>query len=313
MRILSDISEFPGNWEKTIVTLGDFDGIHKGHQKLIYRAVDAGKEKGLPVVLMTYDPSPKKILKKLKFDNVIYTKQEKIILLQKYPLDLVYFFPFEVNTLELSADNFLRDIILDQLKADTVIIGYDHHFGKNREGNYEFLRNKSGELSFQVERVEEYYESDIRYSSSLVRESLKNGNVEKANELLGHAFFIASTVIRGYQRGTIMNIKTANLHIPPDKMIPGDGVYFGVVRYGGEILKCLINIGKNPTFGNDARSLEVHILNFNRNIYGESVVVYFLERIRDEISFKSMDALKEQILKDMENARNRNVENYLII
>lgn len=313
MQIISDLDDFPQYWNETCITLGDFDGFHKGHQKLIYRMGEAAREKNLPSVLLTYDPSPKKILNKLKFDCQIFTKKEKIILAQRFPVDLILFFPFSEKTLKLTSTRFLEDILLKQLKMKHLVLGYDHHFGRNREGNYESLKLLSKDYGFTIEKVEKYFESERNYSSTVIRSLIKEGNLKEVNEILGHAYFMSSTVIKGYQRGRMMNIKTANLHIMPEKLIPRAGVYLGAVKYGSEILRCVINIGNNPTFKNSDMSIEVHILNFNRNIYGETIRLYFLERIRDEIKFESIDLLKEQIIKDIDFSKSRTIENHLLV
>lgn len=313
MQIISDLDDFPNYWEETCITLGDFDGFHKGHQKLVFRLGEAAKERKIPAVLLTYDPSPKKIMNKLKFDCQIFTKKEKIILSQKFDLDMVVFYSFSKETLNLSARHFLEEILIQKLKMKHLVLGYDHHFGKNREGNFNYLKNVSHQYGFTLEKVEKYFESGINHSSTMIRNLIKEGKIKEANNIMGHAYFISSTVIKGYQRGRMMNIKTANLHIMPEKLIPKEGVYSGVVKYGGEVLRSVINIGTNPTFKNSDMSIEVHILNFNRNIYGETIRLHFLDRIRDEKKFNSVEDLKNQIKFDIEVSKKKVIENHLLV
>ncbi|MDH5721251.1 MAG: bifunctional riboflavin kinase/FAD synthetase [Spirochaetia bacterium] len=306
MQIISDLEGFSPNWKSCALTLGDFDGFHQGHRALISRMIAISKENKVPAVLLTYDPSPKKVLQKLKFDTQIYTREEKIILLQNFLLRASVFLPFSKRLSLISAADFLENILLDSLHAKYILVGYDHHFGHNRKGNFEYLLKESKKYKFKTETIKPMNYKSMPISSSLIRNFLKNGEIEKANILLQAPFFIMSTVIVGKQRG--LGIPTANLHISPEKLLPKEGVYQGVVLYGGKKYKAVVNIGFNPTFSNIDLSIEAHIIDFSENIYGQTIQLYFLKRLREEKKFINLSSLKSQIEDDIKRAKTMNID-----
>ncbi|MDH5717683.1 MAG: bifunctional riboflavin kinase/FAD synthetase [Spirochaetia bacterium] len=312
MQIISDLQGFLPDWQSCALTMGDFDGLHAGHRNLIEKTIEESEKINIPSVILTYDPSPKKILQKLRFDTQIYTREEKTILLQDFFLRAAVFLPFNQEIALMPADKFLNEIILTSLKTKYLIIGYDHHFGKNREGNFQFLTKAAKENFFSVKKVEPVYIGDTLVSSSEIRRLLNEGNIEKANILLTAPYLIIASVIRGRQRGQKFGIPTANLHIVPEKLLPKEGVYFGAAVYGKNFYKTVINIGFKPTFENVDLTVEAHLLNFNEKIYGKILRVYFLKRIRDEIKFANIDALKHQIEKDIQTAQKIDIPKYML-
>lgn len=303
MEIISDLDEFTARWPQCVLTLGDFDGLHRGHRKLINTAVRMGEKLKLPAIVVTYDPSPKKVLKKLKTDSNIYTRQEKVILLQKFNLRAVVFLAFNKKMAKMQASVFLQNIIIDKLRARHIVIGYDHTFGHNRHGNFNYLKKAGQKHHFTVEQIKPVRLFRETVSSTKIRSYLENGNVKKANRLLGHAYMMQGTVVLGKQRGRLLGIPTANLHVDHEKLIPGQGVYYCMAQYGPKLYRSVVNIGFNPTFQNNKMTIEAHILNFNSEVYGEVLKLFFIQRIRNEKKFSSIGDLKKQIQKDIEKVQ----------
>ncbi len=303
MIIISDIENLEWKGKPGVITLGDFDGFHLGHRSLLEHSIRRAREMDSASLLVTYHPSPKMLLGKRRFDEQIYTKSEKIFLLQEYNLDAVVFIPFEERLLNVSAKTFLQEILLKKLQARHIILGYDHHFGKNRRGNFRYLQNAATKYHFTTEELPRVLHNGEAISSSAIRLSLKAGEIEKANAMLGRPFFVSGTVIHGNQRGRLLGTPTANLHINPDKILPREGVYAGHAFIGKRREKAVFNIGFNPTFNNIDLSLEAHILDISENLYGEPLRVELLWRLRDEQKFENVDALKARITEDVRNAR----------
>lgn len=310
MLIVHNIYKFKPDWEHSSLTLGVFDGIHLGHQELlkkIQKQKDSYKR-----VLVTYYPHPDLVLgkKKEEYGTELYTYEEKLSLLQQYDIDVVVFLEFNSELANTSAEDYLKNILIDKLKAKYIVIGYDQCFGKNRQGNYQFLLEKSKKYDYIVEQIEPVlYENEI-VSSSKIRQLIKDGYIEKANKMLGRTYCITGTVVKGFQRGRLIGFPTANLDIPITKVIPKIGVYRGFCEYGGKIYKTMMNIGYNPTFNNQLLSVEANILDFDLNIYGEQIKLYFCDRIRDEIKFASIEELKEQLKKDKVQTEKLNINQF---
>ena len=300
MEIISDLSDHIIPWGRCVLTLGDFDGIHSGHRRLIQRAIAKGVEKNLPVVLLTYQPSPKKVLYDLKDYSEIYTKEEKIILLRKYPLQTVIFLTFNKETARLSAKRFLTEILLEKLRAGVIVIGHDHRFGRHRHGHYSYLKLASVKYGIEVEKIKPVRLFREIASSTWIRNLIREGDITKANRLLELPYMMQGRVVEGKKRGKKLGIPTANLVVPNEKLIPREGVYACMVRRQNVLLRSVTNIGYNPTFRNKDLSIEVHILDFDRNIYGEKLTLYFIERLRDEKKFQSVGDLQKQIARDIQ-------------
>ncbi len=303
MEIISSLDNYIPNWEGCVLTMGDFDGMHTGHRKLIKTTIRQAKKLDLASVLLTYDPSPKKFLKKLRHDENIYTRVEKITLLQSFSLHSVIFLPFNQNLLKITAKSFLKEILLKQLKVKRLIFGYDHKFGRNRHGNYKYLNLAQKKYDFEVKSIKAVKMFKRAISSSYIRKLLREGKVASINRFLFVPYLIQGTVILGKQRGRTLGIPTANLKVSPEKLLPKVGVYFCITRRNKSLFATVLNIGKNPTFENIDLSIEAHLLNFDEDIYSESLTIFFLGRIRDEKKFSTLEMLKEQITVDIQRAR----------
>ena len=304
MRVIHDLSAFSAPWEGSAVTLGVFDGMHIGHRALMKR-LEKRSRPGLARVLLTYSPHPDIVLGKSdgKSRQEIFTYEEKLGLLQDFDLDAVIFLPFSRELARMSAEHYLKEVLINKLRAKRIIIGYDQTFGQGRKGDFTFLRSHADTLGYTVDRVTEIRHRGRIVSSSLIRELLAGGDVEGANELLGHDFFLTGTVVRGHRRGRTIGYPTANLDFSETKAIPGEGVYAGVVTSGGDTRRAMINIGKNPTFGQDYVTVEAHLLDFDADLYGEQLRVHFLHRIRDEIKFSGLKELKARLDEDAAETR----------
>ncbi|RME89694.1 MAG: bifunctional riboflavin kinase/FAD synthetase [Candidatus Hydrogenedentota bacterium] len=312
MEIISDLTGFTAKWGPAVLTLGDFDGLHRGHRKLIERNIRTAKKQGYAPVLVTYEPSPKKVLGKLRSYQRIYTKEEKIIILQQFDLRAAVFIPFTEELAKTPAHRFLKEILLEKLLARHIILGYDHHFGRNRHGHYHYLKKAAHKYGFSVEQMKPVLYKRKVISSTRIRECLSEGKLADANAMLGDPFLIRGPVIRGKGRGKQIGIPTINISLAEDKMVPKAGVYFGIAKYGGEYYRALMNVGFNPTFANVNLSVEAHLLNFNKEIYGETVRLYFLRRLRDEKKFPSVEKLVNQIHKDIEKGRKLKVKGFSV-
>ena len=301
MEVISYTDKLTPSWNKCVLTMGDFDGIHKGHRSLIKKTIKRAGEDKLPPVLLTYEPSPKKILKKLKYDSNIYTKSEKKFILKQFDLKAVIFLPFNEHIARFSAKRFLTNILLNQLNCSRIIIGYDHNFGLNRHGNYRYLNIASKRYGFEFEKIKPIKLFQKPASSSTIRNFLREGNIRSANQLLGMPYFIQSHVIEGKKRGRTLGIPTANLDISKEKLIPKTGVYFSIAELENKKYRAVTNIGRNPTFNDENKniSVEAHILGLNRSLYNKSLRLLFLERIRDEKKFSDSNELANQINKDI--------------
>jgi riboflavin kinase/FMN adenylyltransferase len=298
VKVTHDYSQFSST-KKTIVTIGTFDGVHIGHQKIISQLLNASKSKNETSVLLTFFPHPRMVLQKDSNIKLINTIDEKINLLEKIGLEELIIHPFNREFSRLTALEFVRDILVHKLNISKLIIGYDHHFGKNREGNFEQLLEYGGMFDFEVEEIPAQNINDISVSSSKIRTALIDGDIERANKYLDYNFMLSGKVVAGNNLGSKINFPTANIHIEQDyKLIPKNGVYIvksiilSVAYFG------MLNIGNRPTIDGKQQTIEVHFFNFDKNIYEENIQIELLKFIRDEEKFESIDALKNQLVED---------------
>jgi riboflavin kinase/FMN adenylyltransferase len=298
VKVTQDYSQFSST-KKTIVTIGTFDGVHIGHQKIISQLLNASKNKNETSVLLTFFPHPRMVLQKDSNIKLINTIDEKINLLEKIGLEELIIHPFNREFSRLTALEFVRDILVHKLNISKLIIGYDHHFGKNREGNFEQLLEYGGMFDFEVEEIPAQNINDISVSSSKIRTALIDGDIERANKYLDYNFMLSGKVVAGNNLGSKINFPTANIHIEQDyKLIPKNGVYIvksiilSVAYFG------MLNIGNRPTIDGKQQTIEVHFFNFDKNIYEENIQIELLKFIRDEEKFESIDALKNQLVED---------------
>lgn len=296
--------ESPINVTNAIVTIGTFDGVHIGHQKIIARLKEVAAQQGGETVLITLYPHPRMVL--FPDDNdlqLLSTQQEKTDLLRKYGIDHLVVIPFSKDFARLTSLEFVRDILVAKIGVKMLVIGYDHHFGRNREGSIEQLRDLAPQFGFEVEEIPAQDIDHVNVSSTKIREALLLGEVETAKQYLGHAYSLQGTVVEGNKLGRTIGYPTANVEIgDKHKLIPADGVYAVRVHVGDEVFGGMLNIGYRPTVDGKKRATEVNIFNFDRDIYGTLLKIEFEARLRDEQKFNGLDALKEQLAKDKINA-----------
>lgn len=306
MQIISDLNLLPEIPSGSVLTMGDFDGLHRGHRQLIEATVARARSEQLTSVLVTYEPSPKKILKKLALDSRLMIFSEKRDMLAKTDLDFVIFYPMTAETLRISARSFLRSFLLGRLRMRHLIMGDDHHFGHNRRGNAAYLRAAAESYGFTTEIIPEQKTGERRSSSSRIRTALAEGRAEIAAEILGRPYSISGKIVRGEARGRLLGFPTANLYPDPEKLLPATGVYYGMAVFSGKRIPAVANLGRKPTVGEHAVGLEVHLLDYSGpEIYGEDLAFEFLGHIRAETKFSDLEALKAQIARDIAMAKKK--------
>ncbi|PKM50632.1 MAG: hypothetical protein CVV02_10110 [Firmicutes bacterium HGW-Firmicutes-7] len=289
---------------KTAVVLGNFDGIHKGHTLLIKKAKEIAREEGVKTAIFTFNPHPSFVLTGKMPVDLIYTGQEKEMVMEQEGIDFYIEFPFTKQSASMSYKQFIEDIILTKLNAQVVIIGADYRFGKNKLGDYKTLVKYSQEYDFDVIVVHKLKHKDTVISSTWIRDEIKNANIELANELTGRPFIINGQVMKGKNIGTGIGIPTANIIPDESKLLPPKGVYVSKVQVKGKDYNGVTNIGNNPTVEGQALIIETHIIDFNEDIYGEEISVKLYHYVRPEKKFNNLTELKEQIDLDIEEMKN---------
>ena len=305
MKIYNSVEEFSPDF-KVVLTLGTFDGVHIGHQSILKQLNQNAKKIGGESVLLTFYPHPRHVLfpddQKLK---LLTTIEERSKMLESYGLKHLIVQKFTPEFSRIQSVNFVRDVLVNKLKAEKLIIGYDHHFGRNREGNLDELVKLSDLYGYSIERIDPQKFKNISVSSSKIRKLIVNNKIEEATDYLGHSFCLKGKVVKGKQNGSKIGFPTANIQIENKwKLIPNDGVYAVMVEYNSKKYSAMMNIGYNPTFASKERTLEVHILDFNKDIYGEELRVEFVKRIRKEKKFNSEQELKNTLKIDENKIRN---------
>lgn len=289
--------------QETIVTIGTFDGVHIGHQKIIEQLVINAKKQDKKSVLLTFFPHPRMVLQKDSKIELINTIEERAALLEKTGLDCLIIHPFSKEFSRMTALEFVRDILVNQLHTSKLIIGYDHHFGKNREGNLEQLTEYSHLYGFEVSEIPAQDIDEVSVSSTKIRTALANKHIETANRYLGYYFTLNGTVVNGKQLGGKIGYPTANLSVSENyKLIPKTGVYVVQSKLNGKRVYGMMNIGFRPTIDGDHQTIEVHFFDFNENLYGKNLQIELRYFLRDEIKFDSVEALINQLQKDKSDA-----------
>ena len=298
MKIYRSINEYNED-KRSVVTIGTFDGLHHGHQKIFKRVINSSKNKNLSSVVLTFFPHPRIILNKYNDIKMIDTLDEKILHINKIGIDSLIIHPFDKNFSLLSANQFIKDYLVEKLKMKHIIIGYDHRFGKGREASVTDLKNYASDYDFTVEEIQAQEIEKIAISSTKVRNSINNGDLKTTEKYLGRYFNLTGKVIKGDGLGKKIMYPTANIFIEEKyKIIPKDGVYLIKTFIKNKLYNGMMNIGHRPTIGANEKSLEVHLFNFNKDIYGEQISVDIISKIRDEKKFSSIEALKDQLVKD---------------
>lgn len=303
MEVIHGIENIPQSIKGAFVTIGNFDGVHLGHKFIFDKLVkESGKVKKKSVVI-TFDPNPKMVLHPDRRPfYLISTLEEKIHLLDSLNIDAVIIIPFSLEYAKTSAESFVREVLWEKLHVKKVFIGHDYTFGKGKEGDEKFLSMFGKKLGFDMEVIEAVKINHTIASSTRIRNAILEGDVKTAAILLGRHFNLSGTVIQGHHRGGNMGIHTANIE-PEKVLVPASGVYAVIVEFNKDRYQGMLNIGFNPTFEDKILSIEVHILKFNQDIYGERLDILFIERLRDEIKFDSVEKLIDQIKQDIKSGQ----------
>ena len=287
----------------TAITIGTFDGVHIGHQKIIERLIKKAAKLNLKSTVLTFFPHPRMILQQESDVKLLNTIDEKTKILQKSGLDLLIIHSFTKEFSRLSATEFVRDMLVNKLQAKQIIIGYDHRFGRNRDANISDLISFGTTFDFEVEEISAQEIEDVSVSSTKIRNALENGRIKTANKYLGYYYMLTGVVTKGKGLGRTINFPTANIKIKETyKLVPLNGVYLVQSYINDSLVYGMMNIGYNPTFNGSEKSIEVHFFNFNQDLYNQTLQIDIIDRLRDEKKFNSLDELKEQLKKDQKNS-----------
>lgn len=300
MNTYTSLSDYKSN-KKSVVTIGTFDGVHIGHRKILEHIVESANELNCESVVLTFFPHPRMVLQQSSEVKLLNTINEKKVLLENVGIDNLIIHPFDKDFSRLTAEAFVKEILIDQLHVQKIIIGYDHRFGRNRTANIDDLMHFGAQYGFEVEQISAQEVNDNAVSSTKIRNAILNGDCTLANEYLGYRYFFSGTVVKGKQLGRTIGFPTANIEINEEyKLIPKKGVYVVKGVYNSETHFGMMNIGTRPTVSGEHQTIEVHFLDLNKDIYNQTITIELLEFIRDEHKFESLEALKTQIQKDKE-------------
>lgn len=302
MKVHYDIDQLP-RFEKAIITIGTFDGVHKGHQQIIDAMKKERKKKNGETVIITFHPHPRKVVEQNTSLQLINTLEEKTHLLSNKGIDHLVVVPFTEAFASQTAEEYAENFLIDKFQPKTIIIGHDHHFGKDRKGNYRLLEELSVKFNYHLIEIPEHLLKEIAISSTKIRNAIKAGEIEIANNLLGYNFFFEGTVLHGDEIGRKLGYPTANLiYTDPDKIQLGEGVYAAQVIVNNEIKNGMLSVGKRPTLNDTIERIEVNIFDFDADIYGKRLKVIVKKYIRGQLKFKSLQELKEQMSIDKMDA-----------
>lgn len=282
----------------SVISVGAFDGLHLAHNKIVKKILELASNNDYNSLIFTFKEPPKNLFLSNKV-KLITQNDEKKYLLEKYGIEFIFFQKFDRNFANLEAYDFIKNILIKKLKLKTLVIGDDHKIGKDKMCDYEKLKKLGDELNFNVIQIKSVFKEKVRVSSTNIRSALKNGNIKLANSLLGYNFFITGEVISGYKIGRKIGFPTANISIAKTKILPQVGVYTVKIEIKGKFYPAMCNIGYRPSIEkSDKITVEVHIINFNDYIYGQKIRLHFIDKIRNEIKFNSIENLREQLKKD---------------
>lgn len=302
MKIFNSIQEFTTN-APTIVTLGTFDGVHKGHKSILEKITSSSKNTGCESVLLTFFPHPRMVLQQNTDIKLLNTIKEKAMLLEEHGINNLIIHPFDHAFSRLTAEEFVKNILVDKFMVRKIIIGYDHRFGRNRTADINDLIQYGEEYNFEVEQISALEINEVSVSSTKIRNALNAGYLETANRYLGYPYFLTGNVVKGKQLGRTIGFPTANINITESyKLIPDKGVYVVSSQIAGKTAYGMMNIGNNPTVGGVAESIEVHFFDFNGDLYNQEIRVNIHYKIRNEIKFPSVNHLKEQLKEDQKTS-----------
>jgi riboflavin kinase/FMN adenylyltransferase len=304
MQVHRDISGLP-HFKNAVLTIGTFDGVHEGHRKIIAALIEQATKVDGESVIITFDPHPRKILNLEKHLQLINTREEKIELISKTGIDHLVIVPFNQEFASQTAEEYVEDFLIKKCRPHTIIIGYDHHFGKDRKGNFTLLEIKAGIHHFKLMEIPKHVLDEVSVSSTKIRNALLNSDIDLANKLLGYSFFFEGIVVKGDQLGRQLGYPTANLeYTDADKIHLGHGVYAVYVTIDGKQLKGMLSIGNRPTIPGSKELVEVNIFNWNEDIYGKSIRITVLKYLRPQEKYSNLEQLKDQLKQDKESSLN---------
>ncbi|MBI1780540.1 MAG: bifunctional riboflavin kinase/FAD synthetase [Sphingobacteriales bacterium] len=305
MQVHRQLSQLPV-FNKAVITIGSFDGVHTGHQQIIKQLKEEAANVGGETIIITFYPHPRKVIGSSKNDfNLLTTMDEKIELLNKEGIDHLVIVPFTRDFSDQPAVSYIKDFLGSNFHPHTIIIGYDHRFGKNREGDFSLLEKYKTEFGYEVKEIPEHVLNEVIVSSSKIREAILAGDVSTATDMLGYDYFFEGLVVHGDKRGRTIGFPTANLRMEDkEKLIPGNGVYAVTCQLStvNRQLKGMMNIGVRPTVDGLRRMIEVNLFDFDEDIYGTLMKVQIVKRLRDEKKFSGLDELKQQLQNDQQAA-----------
>jgi len=303
VREITNITTFTTQ-QPTVLTIGTFDGVHLGHQKIVERVVTTARQEGLLATVFTFFPHPRMVVQHDKGLKLIHTLEEKKQLLQQLGVDLLVVQPFNEAFAQLSAEEFVSTILVEHLNVKKVIIGYDHRFGRNRTANIDDMRLFGKKYGFAVEEISVQEVDEVSVSSTKIREALNKGDVTTAEHYLGTPYSLTGRVVHGLKLGRTLGYPTANIQVTEDyKLIPKDGVYAVYSYIGSRKVYGMMSIGKNPTIEGKGASIEVYFFDFNGDLYDQKLTIEFVQYLREEQKFATIDLLKKQLQDDETAAR----------
>jgi riboflavin kinase/FMN adenylyltransferase len=302
LKILTDLASFHEK-APSYVTIGTFDGVHIGHQKVLKKLVKSAKKNNASPILLTFFPHPRMVLQKEIGIKLINTIDERIKLLEKTGIETLVIYPFNEEFANQTALHFVRNILVNKLNIKKLFIGYDHRFGKNREGDFEHLKEYGHTYNFNVKEISKLDINNIGVSSTKIRNAIENGDILKANKYLGYHFMLTGKVVEGRNLGEKIGFPTANLNIKESyKLLPKTGAYIVKSNIDDEVVFGMMNIGYRPTLKGKHQTIEIHFFNFNKNLYHNTIQVEILNFLREEQKFESVQNLKNQLKTDKQNA-----------
>jgi riboflavin kinase/FMN adenylyltransferase len=302
MKIIDDLTFTREDFSSPVVTIGSYDGLHLGHQTIIKRVIALARREGGEAIVLTFEPHPAKVLHAELQIPLITPYRKKMILLERLGVDITINLPFTKDIYEMSAEEFIREVVQRRIAPRWVVVGFNFTFGKGRAGTADSLKKMGERLGFKVEIIPPFQVAGEVVSSTRIRELIVEGRIEEANRLMGMDFFIMGTVIHGHARGKGLGFPTANLETNQD-LYPKDGIYAAFATVDGKAYHAVANIGTNPTFGDERFAVEVFLFNYDGDLYGKTLQVSLKARLRDEQTFSSPEALVQQIEEDVKKAK----------
>jgi len=304
VKIYNDLQHFKA--KRPVVTIGTFDGVHKGHHLVLERLKEIARQTGGETVVFTFYPHPRLVLQPDEHNlRLLTTLDEKVELLRRAGIQHLVVYPFTEEFAKKSYSEFVKKVLVEEIQTDSLVVGYDHRFGRDREGGYEYLQKCAQKYGFSIEKLDVLLMNEVNISSTRIRNALESGDIAKANLYLGYTYTLHGRVVEGQKLGRTIGFPTANIESSDlYKLIPGYGVYAVEVQIQGKIYQGMMNIGTRPTFNQNAdnRSIEVNIFDFNGELYGREVTLFFVAKIRNERKFEGKAALVEQLFADKEDA-----------